>query len=313
MLATTLTPRSSSAWHNLHGWSFLLSCFTLAQLKFMQVLLVIQHKNSQADLKQQLGLYLAPPCAGAYMGCNCGGGGATQVQPRVTTIPVTTKHSRRQQCRLDLLRICLLQWHITSLFQLIISICALAAVAYASDPYAPPVPYHPAPAPYHPAPAPYHPAPAPYHPAPAPYHEETPKNYQFGYDVHGYDEYGNPNVHSRTEARDGYNVKGRLLHDIVKCKPWWKCCYFDYKPWEVDCWVPSNAGHRCKEIVHHNCSRGPLYRRLLLRDWWAKILAQVVVVPTCQRSCGQLATTLVATISDIIFLPLALLARFVNI
>merc|ERR1719481_279735 len=59
----------------------------------------------------------------------------------------------------------------------------------------PPAPYHPAPAPYHP------PAPAPYHPAPAPYHEEAPKNYQFGYDVHGYDEYGNPNVHSRTEAR----------------------------------------------------------------------------------------------------------------
>ena len=97
------------------------------------------------------------------------------------------------------------------------------AAAYGSDPYAPPAPaYHAAPvyalapAPYHaPAPAPYHaPAPAPYH-APAPayhaapaYHEETPKNYQFGYDVHGYDEYGNPNVHSRTEQRDGYNVKG---------------------------------------------------------------------------------------------------------
>ena len=89
------------------------------------------------------------------------------------------------------------------------------AAVYGSDPYAPPAPayhaapvYAPAPAPYHaPAPAPYH-APAPaYHAAPA-YHEETPKNYQFGYDVHGYDEYGNPNVHSRTEQRDGYNVKG---------------------------------------------------------------------------------------------------------
>merc|ERR1711874_272374 len=81
--------------------------------------------------------------------------------------------------------------------QIIISIFALAAAAYASDPYAPPAPYHP-------APAPYHPAPAPYHPAPAPYHEEVPKNYQFGYDVHGYDGYGNPNIHSRTEARDEY-------------------------------------------------------------------------------------------------------------
>merc|ERR1712117_96085 len=97
---------------------------------------------------------------------------------------------------------------------LIISISALVAVAYASDPYAPP-----APAPYHPpAPAPYHPAPAPYHPAPAPYHEETPKNYQFGYDVHGYDEYGNPNVHSRTEARDGYNVKGQYRVELPDCR-----------------------------------------------------------------------------------------------
>merc|ERR1711887_17279 len=95
--------------------------------------------------------------------------------------------------------------------QLIISICALVAVAYASDPYAPPAPYHP-------APAPYHPAPAPYHPAPAPYHEETPKNYQFGYDVHGYDEYGNPNVHSRTEARDGYNVKGQYRVELPDCR-----------------------------------------------------------------------------------------------
>merc|ERR1719481_2229824 len=88
--------------------------------------------------------------------------------------------------------------------QLIISISALVAVAYASDPYAPP--------------APYHPAPAPYHPAPVPYHEGAPKNYQFGYDVHGYDEYGNPNVHSRTEARDGYNVKGQYRVELPDCR-----------------------------------------------------------------------------------------------
>merc|ERR1711874_606945 len=88
--------------------------------------------------------------------------------------------------------------------QIIISICALVAAAYASDPYAPP--------------APYHPAPAPYHPAPAPYHEEVPKNYQFGYDVHGYDGYGNPNIHSRTEARDGYNVKGQYRVELPDCR-----------------------------------------------------------------------------------------------
>ena len=102
------------------------------------------------------------------------------------------------------------------------SLLALVAAAYASDPYAPPAPYAPpvpayAPAPVvHAAPAYHapvvHAAPAYHAPAPAyhadPYHEEKPKDYQFGYDVHGYDEYGNPNVHSRVEQRDGYNVKG---------------------------------------------------------------------------------------------------------
>merc|ERR1712062_398205 len=70
------------------------------------------------------------------------------------------------------------------------------------------------PAPYAPEPA-YHPAPA-YHPEP--YHEEKPKDYEFGYDVHGYDEYGNPNVHSRTEQRDGYNVKGQYRVELPDCR-----------------------------------------------------------------------------------------------
>merc|ERR1712203_290131 len=101
---------------------------------------------------------------------------------------------------------------------------ALLAASYASDPYGPPAPYAPAPA-YAPVPvvhaAPAYHAPAPaYHaaPHPAPYHEETPKNYQFGYDVHGYDEYGNPNVHSRTEQRDGYNVKGQYRVELPDCR-----------------------------------------------------------------------------------------------
>merc|ERR1711953_1035213 len=58
--------------------------------------------------------------------------------------------------------------------------------------------------------------PAPYHPDP--YHEEAPKDYQFGYDVHGYDEYGNPNVHSRAEQRDGYNVKGQYRVELPDCR-----------------------------------------------------------------------------------------------
>lgn len=35
------------------------------------------------------------------------------------------------------------------------------------------------------------------------------KSYEFGYDVKEYDEYGNPNVHSRHEQRDGYKVQGK--------------------------------------------------------------------------------------------------------
>merc|ERR1711902_17175 len=109
------------------------------------------------------------------------------------------------------------------------SLLALVAAAYGSDPYAPPAPY--APAPYAPAPAyghgapvhhAVHAAPAYHAPAPAyhadPYHEEKPKDYQFGYDVHGYDEYGNPNVHSRVEQRDGYNVKGQYRVELPDCR-----------------------------------------------------------------------------------------------
>merc|ERR1712128_330870 len=154
--------------------------------------------------------------------------------------------------------------------QLIISICALAAVAFASDPYAPPAPYHPVPAPYHPAPAPYHPAPAPYHPAPAPYHapapapyhpapyvEETPKNYQFGYDVHGYDEYGNPNVHSRTEARDGPTVKGQYRVELPDCRTQIVDYFVDeYKQYHADV---KYEGEICpdKSLIHHKAPYAP--------------------------------------------------------
>merc|ERR1712106_235664 len=123
---------------------------------------------------------------------------------------------------------------------------------YAPAPYVPaPAPYVPAPAPYVPAPAPYH-APAPYVPAPAPlvahavhaplahavhgpvvahaihapapyapalaYHEEPPKDYSFGYDVHGVDEYGNPNNHGRTESRVGPTVKGQYRVELPDCR-----------------------------------------------------------------------------------------------
>merc|ERR1712107_860599 len=104
------------------------------------------------------------------------------------------------------------------------SFLALVAAAYASDPYAPPAPYAPPVPAYAPAPVVHavHAAPAYHAPAPAyhadPYLEEKPKDYQFGYDVHGYDEYGNPNVHSRVEQRDGYNVKGQYRVELPDCR-----------------------------------------------------------------------------------------------
>merc|ERR1712038_1763663 len=107
----------------------------------------------------------------------------------------------------------------------------IAAVAVADHPVAP---YQPAP--YHaPAPAPYHaPAPAPYH-APEPYHEEPVKNYEFGYDVHDYDAYGNPNVHSRHEVRDGYDVKGQYKVELPDCRTQIVDYYVDkYKQYHAD-------------------------------------------------------------------------------
>merc|ERR1711950_22111 len=90
--------------------------------------------------------------------------------------------------------------------------------AHHSAPVVPVVP-HAATVVAHPVHHAVHHAPGPaYHPAPTPYHEEAPKNYQFGYDVHGYDEYGNPNVHSRTEQRDGYNVKGQYRVELPDCR-----------------------------------------------------------------------------------------------
>ena len=58
---------------------------------------------------------------------------------------------------------------------------------------------------------------------------ELQKDYAFGYDVHEYDEYGNPNVHSRTETREGYNVKGTNIYILyiffVQCI---SCIDFEY-------------------------------------------------------------------------------------
>merc|ERR1712106_317056 len=176
--------------------------------------------------------------------------------------------------------------------KLLVQISTLVVACVASNaPYAPPAPYAPAPyhapAPYVPAPAPYHaPAPAPYHApvlapapyhapviahapapyhapviahAPAPYHEEVPKNYQFGYDVHGYDEYGNANVHSRTESRDGYNVKGQYRVELPDCRTQIVDYYVDeYKQYHADV---KYEGEVCpdKSLIKHAKHAAPYH------------------------------------------------------
>merc|ERR1719291_131036 len=94
----------------------------------------------------------------------------------------------------------------------------VAPVAHAAPAYAPPAPtYHAAPL-VHAAPLAHH---AVHHAAPlvhaAPY-EEIPHDYQFGYDVHGVDAYGNPNEHSRTEVREGPVVKGQYVVHLPDCR-----------------------------------------------------------------------------------------------
>merc|ERR1719350_2317777 len=108
--------------------------------------------------------------------------------------------------------------------QLLLLASTLACALTSEAPAYSPAPY--APAPYvapvvHAAPAPY--APAPYvapvvHAPPAPYHEEIPHDYQFGYDVHGVDNYGNPNEHSRHESRAGNTVKGQYVVHLPDCR-----------------------------------------------------------------------------------------------
>ena len=44
------------------------------------------------------------------------------------------------------------------------------------------------------------------------------QDYQFGYEVAGYDEYGLPNHHARQEQRDGNTVKGQYTVSTVHNK-----------------------------------------------------------------------------------------------
>merc|ERR1719500_234248 len=127
----------------------------------------------------------------------------------------------------------------------------VAPVAHAAPAYAPPAPaYHAAPL-VHAAPVAHH---AVHHAAPlvhaAPY-EEIPHDYQFGYDVHGVDAYGNPNEHSRTEVREGPVVKGQYVVHLPDCRTQIVDYFVDeYKQYHADV---KYEGVPCpdKSLIHH--------------------------------------------------------------
>merc|ERR1719234_2869090 len=84
----------------------------------------------------------------------------------------------------------------------------------------------------------------------APY-EEIPHDYQFGYDVHGVDAYGNPNEHSRTEVREGPIVKGQYVVHLPDCRTQIVDYFVDeYKQYHADV---KYEGIPCpdKSIIHH--------------------------------------------------------------
>merc|ERR1719476_762008 len=82
-------------------------------------------------------------------------------------------------------------------------------------------------------------------------HEEIPHDYQFGYDVNEVDIYGNPNVHSRTEVREGPHVKGQYVVHLPDCRTQIVDYFVDeYKQYHADV---KYEGVPCPDasLVHH--------------------------------------------------------------
>merc|ERR1712088_845545 len=140
------------------------------------------------------------------------------------------------------------------------------AYGYAPAPYVAPVAHaaplvHAAPVAHH---AVHHAAPvvhaapvahhAVHHAAPlvhAVHHEEIPHDYRFGYDVHEVDAYGNPNVHSRIETREGPHVKGQYVVHLPDCRTQIVDYFVDeYKQYHADV---KYEGVPCpdKSLIHH--------------------------------------------------------------
>merc|ERR1711955_139529 len=117
--------------------------------------------------------------------------------------------------------------------KVILSISTLVAVAIAQVPlgFAPHAVHHAAAPVVHAAPALHHAvhaAPAVHavhavHAAPAVHavhavHDVIPHDYTYGYDVNELDAYGNPNIHSKTETREGGIVKGQHRVNLPDCR-----------------------------------------------------------------------------------------------
>merc|ERR1711881_227585 len=49
-------------------------------------------------------------------------------------------------------------------------------------------------------------------------HAVIPHDYTYGYDVNELDAYGNPNIHSKTETREGGIVKGQYRVNLPDCR-----------------------------------------------------------------------------------------------
>merc|ERR1711990_1209260 len=85
----------------------------------------------------------------------------------------------------------------------------------------------------------------------APLVHAAPHDYQFGYDVHGVDAYGNPNEHSRTEVREGPHVKGQYVVHLPDCRTQIVDYFVDeYKQYHADV---KYEGVPCpdKSLIHH--------------------------------------------------------------
>merc|ERR1711955_49592 len=117
--------------------------------------------------------------------------------------------------------------------KVILSISTLVAAAIAQVPlgFAPHAVHHAVAPVVHAAPALHHAvhaAPAVHavhavHAAPAVHavhavHDVIPHDYTYGYDVNELDAYGNPNIHSKTETREGGIVKGQYRVNLPDCR-----------------------------------------------------------------------------------------------